>query len=96
MDLRSHHPWNNEQGHSPFVWSMIGASGSGTAQGLLELVTEEMIGDKLTCGADVDQHVEAIQAYADAGFDELYVNQIGPDQDAFFTAYREHVLPRVR
>ncbi len=20
-----YHPWNNEQGHSPFVWSMIGA-----------------------------------------------------------------------
>lgn len=61
-----------------------------------ELVTEEMIGEELTCGPDVDQHVEAITAYADAGFDELYVNQIGPEQDAFFAAYREHVLPRLR
>ena len=42
------------------------------------------------------EHVEAIQAYADAGFDELYVNQIGPEQEAFFAAYREHVLPRFR
>jgi alkanesulfonate monooxygenase SsuD/methylene tetrahydromethanopterin reductase-like flavin-dependent oxidoreductase (luciferase family) len=31
-----------------------------------------------------------------AGFDELYVNQIGPGQDAFFNAYRDHVLPAVR
>lgn len=61
-----------------------------------ELVTEDMIAQSLPCGPDVDQHVEAIEAYAEAGFDELYVGQIGPDQDAFFDAYRERVLPRVR
>jgi G6PDH family F420-dependent oxidoreductase len=61
-----------------------------------ELVTEEMVAEQVPCGPDVDRHVEAIKAYEKAGFDELYVNQIGPDQDAFFEAYREHVLPRVR
>jgi G6PDH family F420-dependent oxidoreductase len=61
-----------------------------------QLVTKEMLSDEVACGPDVDRHVEAIQAYADAGFDELYVNQIGPEQDAFFTAYAEHVLPRFR
>jgi G6PDH family F420-dependent oxidoreductase len=60
-----------------------------------ELVTEEMLGD-VPCGPDVDTHVAAIEAYAEAGFDELYVNQIGPDQDAFFAAYRQDVLPRLR
>jgi G6PDH family F420-dependent oxidoreductase len=60
------------------------------------LVTEEMIAQSLPCGPDVDKHVEAIKAYAQAGFDELYVNQIGPDQDAFFEAYRERVLPALR
>ena len=43
-----------------------------------ELVTEEMVAEDTPCGPDVDKHVEAITAYADAGFDELYVNQIGP------------------
>ncbi len=61
-----------------------------------QLVTEEMIAQSLPCGPDVEQHVEAIQAYAEAGFDELYVGQIGPDQDGFFEAYRERVLPRLR
>jgi G6PDH family F420-dependent oxidoreductase len=61
-----------------------------------ELVTKDMLADDIPCGPDVDEHVEAIQAYADAGFDELYVNQIGPEQEAFFAAYREHVLPRCR
>jgi G6PDH family F420-dependent oxidoreductase len=58
-----------------------------------ELVTEEQAVADTPCGPDVDAHVEAIRAYADAGFDELYVNQIGPEQDAFFRAYREQVLP---
>jgi G6PDH family F420-dependent oxidoreductase len=61
-----------------------------------ELVTEEVATEGTPCGPDIDEHVEAITAYADAGFDELYVNQIGPEQDAFFAAYSEHVLPRLR
>jgi G6PDH family F420-dependent oxidoreductase len=61
-----------------------------------ELVTEEVATEGTPCGPDVDEHIEAIMAYADAGFDELYVNQIGPEQDAFFAAYAEHVLPRLR
>ncbi len=61
-----------------------------------ELVTEEMVADEVPCGPDVERHVETIKAYEDAGFDELYINQIGPEQDAFFDAYREHVLPRAR
>jgi G6PDH family F420-dependent oxidoreductase len=61
-----------------------------------ELVTEEMIAEATPCGPDVERHVQALQEYADAGFDELYVQQIGPEQDAFFEAYRKHVLPRLR
>jgi G6PDH family F420-dependent oxidoreductase len=61
-----------------------------------ELVTEEMIAASLPCGPDIERHIAAVQEYADAGFDELYVNQIGPDQDAFFAAFAEHVLPRFR
>jgi G6PDH family F420-dependent oxidoreductase len=59
-----------------------------------ELVTEEMATADIPCGPDVDEHVEAIEAYVKAGFDEVYINQIGPEQDAFFAAYREHILPR--
>ena len=39
------------------------------------LVTKEMIGESVPCGPDVDNIVEALQAYADAGFDELYVRR---------------------
>ena len=56
----------------------------------------EMLAEAVVCGPDIDRHVAALQEYADAGFDELYVNQIGPDQDAFFAAYSQDVLPRLR
>jgi G6PDH family F420-dependent oxidoreductase len=59
-----------------------------------ELVTEEMVAESVPCGPDLDKHVEMIRKYADAGFDELYIQQIGPRQDEFFAAYAEKVLPQ--
>jgi G6PDH family F420-dependent oxidoreductase len=61
-----------------------------------ELVTEEMIAESVPCGPDIERHVAAVQEYADAGAgaDELYIQQIGPDQEAFFEAYARDVLPK--
>ena len=61
-----------------------------------ELVTEDMLADAVPCGPDLDRHLTVIREYADAGFDELYIQQIGPQQDAFFEVYRDELLPRVR
>ena len=61
-----------------------------------QLVTPEMIGDSMPCGPDVDEHVDKLRAYEEAGYDELYVSQIGPDQDAFFEFYSGKVLPALR
>ncbi|WP_030318943.1 TIGR03557 family F420-dependent LLM class oxidoreductase [Streptomyces flavochromogenes] len=58
-----------------------------------ELVTRHQVADSVPCGPDVEEHVDAVRAYVDAGFDEVYVGQIGQDQEQFFTAYREKVLP---
>jgi G6PDH family F420-dependent oxidoreductase len=61
----------------------------------VELVTEEMIAEAVPCGPDLDRHVEALREYADAGVDELFVQQIGPAQDAFFDEWAPAVLPRL-
>jgi hypothetical protein len=55
-----------------------------------------MIGESMACGPDLDRHVAQLQAYLDAGFDEVYVQQIGPDQEGFFSVYEREVLPRLR
>jgi G6PDH family F420-dependent oxidoreductase len=59
-----------------------------------ELVTEEMVAESIPCGPDLDRHVQALQEYADAGVDELFVQQVGPEQDAFFDTWAREVLPR--
>jgi G6PDH family F420-dependent oxidoreductase len=58
-----------------------------------ELVTEEMIAENVPCGPDLERHFESLQEYADAGVDELYVQQIGGGR-GFFEAYAREVLPR--
>jgi G6PDH family F420-dependent oxidoreductase len=60
-----------------------------------ELVTEEMIGQAVPCGPDLDHHAQELQAFADAGVDELYVQQVGPDLDAFFDTWAPHILERL-
>ncbi|MFL6056840.1 MAG: LLM class F420-dependent oxidoreductase [Actinoallomurus sp.] len=62
---------------------------------LSQLVTEEMIEENLPCGPDPERHLEAIREYVDAGYDEVYVNQIGPDQEEFFSFFAEQVLPEL-
>jgi alkanesulfonate monooxygenase SsuD/methylene tetrahydromethanopterin reductase-like flavin-dependent oxidoreductase (luciferase family) len=59
-----------------------------------ELVTEEMTGESVVCGPDVDAHVQALQEYVDAGYDEVYVGQMGDEQQPFFDFYQSEVLPR--
>ncbi len=58
------------------------------------LVTEDMVAQAVPCGPDLDRHVRAIQAYADAGVDEVYVQQVGGGHEEFFRVYEREVLPR--
>ncbi|MEU6096332.1 LLM class F420-dependent oxidoreductase [Streptomyces sp. NPDC047079] len=62
---------------------------------LQPLITEGMVRENRVCGDDVDEHVAALSAFVDAGFDRVYVNQIGPDQRGFFDFYRTKVLPQL-
>lgn len=46
-------------------------------------------------GPDPEKHIAAIQEHVDAGFTEVYVGQIGPDQAGMLDFYRREVLPHV-
>jgi G6PDH family F420-dependent oxidoreductase len=60
-----------------------------------ELVTVEDTKDRVACGPDPERHVAAIQPYLDAGFDELYISQMGEVDEGFFTFLRDELLPRL-
>lgn len=58
------------------------------------LVDEEMVAEAITCGPDLERHLEAIERYAEAGFDELYIQQVGGEHERFFEVYAREILPR--
>lgn len=57
-----------------------------------QLVTPDQL--PAPVGPDIERHVASLQEYADAGVDELFVQQVGSDQDGFFTTWAREVLPR--
>jgi G6PDH family F420-dependent oxidoreductase len=59
-----------------------------------ELITEEMI--SAPCGPDPGVHHAALRQFTDAGFDEVYIGQVGGAPEAFFEFFAEQVLPRAR
>jgi coenzyme F420-dependent glucose-6-phosphate dehydrogenase len=60
-----------------------------------ELVTREEVAETVPCGPDADRHRQAIKEYEDAGYDHVFIHQIGPDQEAFFRFYESEILARV-
>jgi coenzyme F420-dependent glucose-6-phosphate dehydrogenase len=60
-----------------------------------ELVTEEMLAEQIACGPDPEHHIAAIRPYIDAGYDNVYIHQIGPDQAGFMSFYRDRILPEL-
>jgi G6PDH family F420-dependent oxidoreductase len=61
-----------------------------------QLVTEDIISESLPCGPDPEPHREMIRSFAGAGYDEVYIQQIGPDQKPFFDLYEKEILPEFR
>jgi G6PDH family F420-dependent oxidoreductase len=59
-------------------------------------VMPEQVAELITCGPDPAAHLAAIEKYADAGFDMIYLHQVGRDQASFFKFYGDEILPRFR
>jgi G6PDH family F420-dependent oxidoreductase len=51
---------------------------------LSALVTEDAAVKGMAHGPDVSAYVDSVRQYVEAGFDEVYLSQIGPDQEGFF------------
>ena len=51
--------------------------------------------EKPPSGPDPEKHLDAIREYADAGYDHVYVHQIGPDQEGGIRFYERQVLPKI-
>jgi len=61
-----------------------------------QLVTPDSTRDSVACGSDIDTHLAALQPYLDAGFEEVYVANMGPHYRDMIRAYGKDVLPELR
>jgi G6PDH family F420-dependent oxidoreductase len=59
------------------------------------IVTEEAATEGVPVGPDPERYVEAVRSYVDAGFDEVAITQIGPDQDGFLEFYETELRGRL-
>lgn len=60
------------------------------------LVTEDAIRESITAGKDVAAHVKAYAPYLEAGFDEIYIANMGPHWQQMIEVYGAEVLPQLR
>jgi len=64
------------------------------------MVKKEELAEKVVCGPDPEPYLKMLQKYIDAGFDHLYLHQVGPDQAGFFDFFereiRDHMAVPVR
>jgi coenzyme F420-dependent glucose-6-phosphate dehydrogenase len=52
--------------------------------------------NRVLMSADLDEHLEHVQHYVDLGFDEVYIHNVGRNQEQFIRAYGERVIPKLR
>jgi G6PDH family F420-dependent oxidoreductase len=60
-----------------------------------QMVREDDVAQAIICGPDPEQHLAGVKEFVDAGFDHVYIHQIGPDQEGFFRFYEREILPKL-
>jgi G6PDH family F420-dependent oxidoreductase len=92
-----------KRAHEQFRWFGLGWKvnadlvGPPAFESATEFVSPEQVAEQLPCGPDVDEHVQKIKPFVDAGFDEIALIQIGADhQDEFIGWAERELLPALR
>ena len=57
----------------------------------VKMVKKEDISKTVVCGPDPEPYVKQIQEYVDAGYDHVYIHQVGPDQAGFFKFFEREL-----
>jgi coenzyme F420-dependent glucose-6-phosphate dehydrogenase len=60
-----------------------------------QTITEEMVAELVPCGPDPETHLAQLRKFVDAGYDHVFVHQIGDDQEQAIDFYRREVMPRL-
>jgi G6PDH family F420-dependent oxidoreductase len=61
-----------------------------------QMVSEDDVVASVICGPDPDAYLDRIGDYVEAGFDHVFIHQIGSEQRPFLRFFGEQVLPKAR
>lgn len=65
-------------------------------EAMARLVRPENYVGRVLISPDLDEHRAHLQHMIDVGFNEIYVHNVGRNQEAFLRAYAREVLPKLR
>jgi G6PDH family F420-dependent oxidoreductase len=92
-----------ERAHEQFRWFGLGwkvnadLPNPDSFESATRLVDRDQVAEQIACGPDVEEHVNKIREFLDAGFDEVALVQIGGDAQQGFIAWAGHeLLPALR
>ena len=60
-----------------------------------QLISADMVSEKVVCGPETEPILEKIGSFVDAGFDHVFLHQVGPRQEEFLTFAKEELLPAI-
>jgi coenzyme F420-dependent glucose-6-phosphate dehydrogenase len=61
----------------------------------VKMLREEDVAEEIVCGPDPDPYMEELREYEQAGFTNVYLHQVGPDQAGFFRFCERELMPRL-
>jgi G6PDH family F420-dependent oxidoreductase len=92
-----------ERAHAQFRWFGLGWKVNAdlpnpeSFDAATAFVTPDQVADQIGCGPDVEEHVEKIRPFLDAGFTEVALVQVGGDhQQPFIRWAEDELLPALR
>lgn len=64
-------------------------------EAMARLVRPENFKDRMLISPDLDEHAERLRSFADLGFTEIHVHNVGRNQREFIAAFGREVLPQL-
>lgn len=89
----AHEQWRSNVFGEPVAWDLDSVEAFDMVS---EEVTVERVRTVVDVSSDLGRHRDRLAAYADLGFDEIYLHHVGQSQERFLDAFGEHVLPELK
>jgi coenzyme F420-dependent glucose-6-phosphate dehydrogenase len=65
-------------------------------ESVADLITADQIAEKVVCGPDAGAIASQVRAFVDAGFDHVFLHQVGPRQEEFLSFAKDELLDAIR